>query len=95
MSKNINIIDDFWEKRNLGISVYEVTIDERANVEKLDSIDKLNGDLIFVKINCNNTDVIERISQNKFTYTENQFSIQKKIKNHIVSNLHMTTLKFL
>lgn len=95
MSKNINIIDAFWEKRNLGISIYEVTIEERANVEELDSIDKLNGDLIFVKINSNNTDVIERISQKKFTYTENQFSIQKKIKNHIVSDLHLTTLKFL
>lgn len=95
MDENITIIDAFWEKRNLGVSVYEVLVNEKASVDELASIYEIKGDLIYVKVHCGNTAIIEKLSQNNFVYVENQFSIQKRLQNIIVPEAYVKTLRFL
>lgn len=95
MTENITITDAFWEKRNLGVSVYEVFINEKASVDELDPIFRIKGDLIYAKIRCENTAVIEKLSQNNFIYSENQFSIQKRLRKIALPDLYVKTLRFL
>lgn len=95
MVDNITIIDAFWEKRNLGLSVYEVIVNEKATVDELDSTYEIKGDLIYAKVHCENTTVIEKLSQDDFVYVENQFSIQRRLQKFVLPDLYVKTLRFL
>lgn len=85
----------FGKKKNLGVSVYEVIVNEKASVTDLNQIYKIKSDLIYVKVNCRNTAVIEKLSQNNFVHVENQFSIQKRLQKIILPDLYVKTLRFI
>jgi hypothetical protein len=95
MTENITITDAFWEKRNLGVAVYEVIVNEKASVDELDPILEIGGGGIYVKIHCENTAVIEKLSLSNFVHTENQFSIQKRLQKIVVPDIYVKTLRFL
>jgi hypothetical protein len=95
MAGNILIINAFWEKRNLGCSVYEVIIYEKASVDDLNPLYEINGDLIYAKVHYKNTAVIEKLSQEDFVYVENQFSIQKRLEKLTVPDIYLKTLRFI
>ncbi len=93
--ENIKIIDAVWEKKNLGTSVWEVTVNKYAKNSELDSIFTLNGGLVYVKVHHSNFNVIKKLSSEHFTYIENQFTIQKKLQNIFIPELFTKTLRFL
>jgi hypothetical protein len=95
MTENITMTDAFWEKRNLGVSVNEVVVNEKASVNELDSICRIKGGLIYVKIHCENTAAVEKLSQDNFVYIENQLLIQKRLQKIAVPDLYVKTLRFL
>lgn len=95
MTDNISITDAFWEKRNLGVSVYEVVVHEKATLEDLTPIFDIREALIYVKIHCENTAAIERLSQENFVPVENQFSIQKRLQKFSIPDIYTKTLRFL
>ena len=80
MEENIKITDAIWEKKNLGDSVYEVIVNEKAKTTELDPIFKLDRDLVYVKVHYNNFEIIKKLSNENFTYIENQFTIQKRLQ---------------
>ena len=95
MKKNIEIIDAFWEKRNLGVSVSEVIINKEANISELSAIQELDSDLIYAKVQHENTEVIEKLILDNFKYSENQFSIQKRLKNFSINKIYKKLIRFL
>jgi hypothetical protein len=95
MTENIKITNAFWEKRNLGISVYEVIVNEKAGDKELRDISQINGELIYVKVHCENTTLIEKLSHDNFVHIENQFSIQKRLQKVIVPEIYLKSLRFI
>lgn len=95
MEQNIKISDAVWEKRNLGFSVYEVTVNEYAKITELDSVLSLDSDLLYVKVHHNNFHVIKKLLSENFVYIENQFIIQKRLRKVVVPELFTKTLRSL
>jgi hypothetical protein len=96
MSNAVQITHAFWEKRNLGKDVYEVLVDKDATEhELLNVIDGIKGDLIYAKIQCENTKAIQRLIEKGFVYSENQFSIKKRLRNFDLPKLYKKTIRFL
>lgn len=94
MEENIKITDAIWEKKNLGDSVYEVIVNEKAKTTELDPIFKLDRDLVYVKVHYNNFEIIKKLSNENFTYIENQFTIQKRLQKVFIPELFTKTLRF-
>ena len=95
MEEGIKIVDAFWEKRNLGVSVTEVILPKNTAINELQRIQELESDLVYVKVHYENREVIEKLTDENFKYIENQFSIQKKLKKFSIDQIYERTISFL
>ena len=77
----MQIIDAFWEKRNLNMDTTEILIEEN---DSCDDIENVIGDLkkgyVVVKINPTNINEMNLLQKNGFVYTESIFSVEAKLK---------------
>lgn len=77
---DMKIVDALWEKRNLGVDVFEIVFDQDDVDFQIDRIRELKADLVYVKIPYRNLSIVQMLEKSGFEYVENQFCIQKKIR---------------
>ena len=88
----MKIIDAIWEKRNLGVSSYEVVIeaeDSASDIEK--KLAELDADYIVVKVPTEHSDVLESVQKSGFSYIEDLIHVEHDLsevtRNRIIYKL--------
>jgi hypothetical protein len=60
-----------WEKRNLGVSCVEVTMDSDDDLNNVDqSLAQIEAEYLVIKIPCSRTDLLFRLQKSGFTVVE-------------------------
>lgn len=78
----MRIIDAFWEKRNLGIDVSEVVVEENDTLDDLDSVLKDNkSSYCVLKINTGQIDLLWRAQELGFKLIETGIELEGRIDN--------------
>ena len=92
----MKIIDAIWEKRNLGVSSYEVVIeteDSASDIEK--KLAELDADYIVVKVPSEHSDVLESVQKSGFSYIEDLIHVEHDLaevtRNRIIQRLYDET----
>lgn len=92
----MKIIDAIWEKRNLGVSSYEVVIeteDSASDIEK--KLAELDADYIVVKVPSEHSDVLESVQKSGFGYIEDLIHVEHDLsevtRNRIIQRLYDET----
>lgn len=75
----MNIIEATWEKRNLGITTYEVSIDYDDSVSCIEEIRNIECGYMVVKVSANNLDVIDEIQDLGFRYIEDMIKVEHNL----------------
>jgi len=84
----MQVIDAYWEKRNLNCETYEIKIEKTdlINIDKIISDIENNPNLknsyVVIKTPIANLKLIHKLEENGFRFMETQFEMQKKIKNY-------------
>ena len=84
----MRIVDAVWEKRNLGVSTQEVTIDpEDENDLIIDGIRSLDADYQVVKIPTGKVETMWKLHDMGFKYIETAIHVTHDLKNILMSPL--------
>ena len=85
----MKVIDAFWEKRNLGIDVLEVEIENGDSILKVDErLKNLKADYISVKIPSSMPEFMEVVQQNGFFFREDLIHVR-----HDLSEITRTAMQ--
>ncbi len=80
----MKIVDAVWEKRNLGVTTCEVTIEPEDTLDEVnsacDDLSKQFEYLVF-RIPSNRSDLVLPMQMNNFRYIETQFTFMTSAKN--------------
>ncbi len=68
-----------WEKRNLGVTTFEVSVDYDDTVDSLDKIQTLDSEYTVVKISADNQDAVEEIQKMGFRYIEDMIHVEHNL----------------
>lgn len=83
------IIDAIWEKRNLGIDVIEVEIEQNDNLVNVrEQISKLHADYISVKVPVQCSDVLVRLQQDGYRYREDLVAVRHDLNETVRNRIH-------
>ena len=77
--KMMKIIEAVWEKRNLGVTTYEVGIDFDDDVSCMDEIKQLDYEYMVVKVSANNVAVVDEIQEMGFRYIEDMIQVEHNL----------------
>lgn len=78
----MQIIDAFWEKRNLNMDTTEILIEENDSCDDIENvIGNLTKGYVVVKIDPARINEMNLLQKNGFVYTESIFSVEAKLKN--------------
>ena len=80
----MKIVDAVWEKRNLGVTTCEVTIEQEDTLEEVNSAcDDLSNryEYLVFKIPSNRSDLVLPMQLKNFRYIETQFTFMTSAKN--------------
>ena len=75
----MKIIEAVWEKRNLGVTTYEVGIDFDDDVSCMDEIKQLDYEYMVVKVSANNVAVVDEIQEMGFRYIEDMIQVEHNL----------------
>lgn len=76
-------VDAVWEKRNLGISCVEISVEKADAVEELELVlHKIEADYTVVKIPTCRMDLSENLLKHRFCFAETLFSLEKRLGKH-------------
>ena len=77
----MKIIDAVWEKRNLGVSVQEISVDTQDNLGDLkNAIKELTAQYAVIKFPSNKIDFIWAAEENGFRFVETQLVLTGNLK---------------
>lgn len=84
----MKIINAFWEKRNLGLDVIEITIDNN-DLKNFDNIEKkLRDDFtdkyVVIKMPVGNLTVLHKLQDLGFYFMESLFTLEKNIETYSI-----------
>lgn len=78
----MKIIDAFWEKRNLGVSTTEVTIEKDDSIEEIVSnLKKIDSEYVVVKCHTADVDLNFELAKLGFTFVETLINVTHNLKN--------------
>lgn len=85
----MEIIDAFWEKRNLGVDCIEITIEKHDTLSQLNEMcDQINTiDYVVVKVPVARIDINEYLTKQGFIFVEGSVKFQLDIKDARLSTL--------
>jgi hypothetical protein len=85
----MELIDAFWEKRNLGVDCTEITISNEDTVSQLEAITDLLDTIeyIVVKVPIARLDINEYLTKHDFVFIEANVNFQLNIKDAILTPL--------
>ncbi|MBO6303242.1 MAG: GNAT family N-acetyltransferase [Ruminiclostridium sp.] len=76
----MKIVDAFWEKRNLGISCTEITLDVSDTISDLDRVlEDIVSDYTVLKIPVRNTSLQFELPKRGFVYAEDMMTISSDL----------------
>ena len=75
----MRVVEATWEKRNLGVTTYEVSVDYNDDVQCLDRIKEIECGYMVVKVSANNLDVIDEIQDMGFRYIEDMIHVEHNL----------------
>lgn len=75
----MKIVEATWEKRNLGVTTYEVNIDYDDDISCIDRIRNIECGYMVVKISANNLAVIDEIQELGFRYIEDMIHVEHNL----------------
>ncbi|MBQ7587987.1 MAG: hypothetical protein IJT37_08205 [Lachnospiraceae bacterium] len=76
----MKITEATWEKRNLGVTTYEIGIDYDDDVSCIDSIKRIECEYMVVKVSANNIAIIDEIQELGFRYIEDMIQVEHDLK---------------
>ncbi|GHU52462.1 hypothetical protein FACS189496_2640 [Bacilli bacterium] len=76
----MKIIDAFWEKRNLGVSCVEVTVNTDDGPEIAERLDKLVAEYIVVKVPSKKIDLMFMLEDKGYHFIETQLAVSHNLK---------------
>jgi hypothetical protein len=84
----MKVIDAYWEKRNLGVSCTEITIDLNDTLEKIEiELNKCDSEYIVCKVEGNKFDVNSLLSENGFKFIESSINVVLDVKSAKLSSI--------
>lgn len=75
----MKITEATWEKRNLGVTTYEISIDFDDDVSCVDEIKRLKCEYMVVKVSANNIAVVDEIQELGFRYIEDMIQVEHNL----------------
>lgn len=92
----MKIIDAFWEKRNLGVSSYEVIIEKGDTTDDIqEKLADLDADYIVVKVSSEFSEVLSSVQKLGFEYIEDLIHVEHDLsevtRNRIIQRLYDET----
>ncbi len=76
----MRITEAIWEKRNLGVNTYEVSIDFDDDIRCLDKIKQLKCEYMVVKVSANNVAAVDEIQEMGFRYIEDMIQVEHDLQ---------------
>lgn len=84
----MKILDAIWEKRNLGLTCIEVTIEEQDTVDVIkNQLAKLNAQYTVIKVPVGRPDMMFCLSEMGYTFIEGVINITKNIRGVTLSGI--------
>ncbi len=88
----MEIIDAYWEERNLGFKTYEIRLskndlDNVSEIIKNFSEDKFRNAYLVLKMPVSNIAALHCLEDNGFRFMETQFEMHKDIKDYITPDI--------
>lgn len=78
----MKIVDAFWEKRNLGVTCVEVTIEESDTVAEVDAVlSALDSQYQVIKIPVGHYDLMATVEKAGFSFIEGSMNVVHHLKN--------------
>lgn len=92
----MKIIDAFWEKRNLGVSSYEVILENGDSSDNIqEKLAELDADYIVVKISADLSGFLSSVQKLGFEYIEDLIHVEHDLsevtRNRIIQRLYDET----
>ncbi len=83
----MQIIDAFWEKRNLGVNTYEVRLD-KSDLSDMDTVlatlneERFKDAYVIVKMPVGNLEALHRLESAGYRFMETQFHMEKDLRHY-------------
>lgn len=83
----MKVVNAYWEERNLGVSTYEVQIENGDKIESIkDELEKLSAQYIVIKVPSERSDILSYIQKKGYQYIEDIIHMEHDLR-EIVRNL--------
>lgn len=92
----MKIVEAVWEKRNLGVSSYEVIIEKDDSTDEIEKkLSELDAEYIVVKVSSDNSVVLPSVQKAGFEYIEDLIHVEHDLsevaRNRIIQRLYDET----
>lgn len=92
----VHVLDAFWEKRNLGVDVVEVTCSEKDDAVEIETVlKKITVPYSVVKVPCGQTNLIQQVQKCGYQYIETSFQVEFKGKEIILPRMYQRFLPYI
>lgn len=89
----MNIIEAVWEKRNLGVTAYEVKLDGDELIDEIiDKLSKIKCDYTVVRTPAGRLDFYEALTKVGFSYAETMFKLVRNVNEKVIVPSHKETV---